>query len=68
MVSEKQLASLPRQVRMYVFALMREAAWRQISDLLKESPERQLAIATVVAANNDKHGRYFGEVSVAARQ
>lgn len=68
MLSGKQLAALPRPVRAYVMALTKEEAWQQIHDLLQESPEKQLAIASVVASNCDKAGRSFLEISVAKSQ
>jgi len=68
MFSERQFGSLPRPVRLYVFALMRERAWQQIADLLAETPERRLAISTIAINNGDKAGRYFGEISVAKSQ
>ena len=68
MLNDHQMSSLSPKVRALVLRLAAENAWQQISDLLQETPEKQMTIATVAASNSDKRGRYFGEISVAKSQ
>lgn len=68
MLSDNQLAQLPRPVRILVHRLTSEQAWQQIATLMAMPSSDRLKLACVMAGCSDRHGRYFGEISVAKSQ